>query len=127
MQRIGYGKNLGGPQYTYDADISLCEEVVKCLKGMKAVTSMLCAESTPTVSLILLILTGIIKNKLKDPTGNLNDAQKTVQEMKTIMKRDLENRYLDKKGLLSLVSALDPRFKTLPFLTKMRRMMFYQT
>ena len=48
-----------------DADMSLCEELVDCLRDVKAITTMLCAERSPTVSLIMPLLTDLTQNKLK--------------------------------------------------------------
>ena len=64
------------------------------------------------------LLTDLTQNKLKPPTRDLIDTEKTAKEMKAIIKCDLENRHLGKKDILSLASAWDPRFKLLPFLTE---------
>ena len=57
-----------------DADISLCEELVDCLRDLKAITIMLCSERSPTVSLVMPLLTDPTQNKLKPPTGDLTEV-----------------------------------------------------
>ena len=60
-----------------DADFSLCEKLMDYLREMKAITTVLCSEISPAVSLIMPLLTDRTQNKLKPPTRDLIDAEKT--------------------------------------------------
>ncbi len=103
-----------------DEDIELVEELIRCLKPMKHITTMLCSEGNPTVSMILPLLTDMLNRKLLPsnvPRADLTDAAKTIEDVKKSMRKDLEGRYTGKMETLKLASALDPRFKALPFLT----------
>ena len=45
----------------------------------------------------------------------------SATEMKRIMTEDLKSRYSDHEEILTMISGLDPRFKSLPFLTEEQR------
>ncbi|XP_048730602.2 E3 SUMO-protein ligase ZBED1-like [Ostrea edulis] len=96
-----------------DESVSLAENIAACLKPLKDMTTMLCTESTPTLSVIMPLHRQLITNILVAK----EDDSHTVVEMKKLMKNDLESRYADKKDFLNMVSAIDPRFKSLPYLT----------
>ena len=96
-----------------DEDIAIAEEMISCLKPMKDITTMLCTESEPTLSVVKPILTQLLGSLTEN---NVTDSA-TVKEMKAVMKNDIESRYEKQSGLLNLATALDPRFKTLPFLS----------
>lgn len=46
-------------------------------------------------------------------------------EMKAAMDKDLQKRYIDLKETLHACSVMDPRFKSLPFLTNDKRQEVY--
>ena len=111
-----------------DEDISLCEEMVECLKTLKDITTMLCTESSSTVSIIVPLLEDLKNNKLKPSQRSKNDmteAEKTIEEMKKQMKADLQGRYTTNREQLCLASAMDPRFKALPFLEEQQQESVY--
>ena len=95
-----------------DDDISLAEQVMECLKPLKTVTTSLCSETMPTLSIILPVHHTILKKmEIRE-----NDST-AVKLMKRSIIDDLQHRYDAQADLLSIASFLDPRFKTLPFLT----------
>jgi hypothetical protein len=100
-----------------DESVSMAENVAACLKPLKHMTTMLCTESTPTVSVIMPLHHQLITNIL---VAKEDDSQ-TVAEMKKLMKKDLDERYKDKADFLNMVSAIDPRFKSLPYLTDQKK------
>ena len=51
----------------------------------------------------------------------------TVSEMKAIMKADIESRYAKQSNVLNMSTALDPRFKNLPYLSDEERHEVYST
>ncbi|XP_067653283.1 E3 SUMO-protein ligase ZBED1-like [Haliotis asinina] len=96
-----------------DNEISLAEEVVHFLKPMKDMTTLLCSEGTPTASVIMPL-----KHHLLTVALRPDDADSaTIKEMKEIMTSDLQPRYVQQADLLYCASAVDPRFKHLPFLS----------
>ena len=104
-----------------DEDIAVAEELAECLKKLKDIT-MLCSECNPTASMILPLLYDLLHNRLKESNSTeLTDAEEVAEKVKTLMHKDLQTRYLDKKEDLGLLSALDPRFKLLPFFSEEER------
>ena len=99
-----------------DEDISLAEELIACLKPMKDITTMLCMESEPTKSVVKAIL-----SQLKAMLTSIDLENATVSEMKAIMKSDIESRYAKQSNVLNMSTALDPRFKNLPYLSDEER------
>ncbi|KAK3101955.1 hypothetical protein FSP39_007596 [Pinctada imbricata] len=94
-----------------DDDISLAEQVMECLKPLKTVTTSLCSEGMPTLSIIMPIHHTILKMM----EGKVDDSA-PVKVMKNTIREDLQNRYQKQKDFLKVASFLDPRFKSLPFL-----------
>lgn len=88
-----------------ESDISNAEEFIQALKAMKVATCVLSDESNPTLSVIAPLLT------LGDPPF--------IKEIKEAIHHDLMRRYASEteKDTLNQASALDPRFKALPFLS----------
>ena len=95
-----------------DEDISLLEEVTTCLKPLKDITTLLCSENMPTISVIMPLY-----HKLLDMMANGEDDTPTVKEMKQVIRKDLKERYSELKDILNATSAIDPRFKKLPYLS----------
>ncbi|XP_061162789.1 E3 SUMO-protein ligase ZBED1-like [Saccostrea echinata] len=100
----------------HDDDFSVAEEVIQLLKPFKDITTLLCSEKSPTLSIILPL-----HNKLLDKLCEQIDDTPTVRSMKNIMFKDLKERYARIEHTLRIVSALDPRFKMLPFLSENER------
>ncbi|KAL6484220.1 hypothetical protein MHYP_G00062650 [Metynnis hypsauchen] len=90
--------------------------MVKLLGPVKAATTVMCEEEQPTVSVI-----APLQAKLLDHLKAASEDLTLITEMKETMKRELEQRYVDVQQVLHKASALDPRFKKLPFLREEER------
>lgn len=92
-------------------DISEAEHVLKVLEPLKTVTNIMCAEHSPTVSLIYPMKAVILENMAE----NVQDSN-LVREVKQAIRENLSKRYTeeDTAEFLLLCAALDPRFKCLP-------------
>lgn len=101
-----------------DDDNAYLNQLVELLAPMKEATTVMCEESIPTVSIISPLLSLILEGmSVKD------DDSKLIKDVKAAISSNLGGRYTDRetKETLSLSSALDPRFKSLPFLTAAER------
>ena len=102
-----------------DDDLTVAEEMIQLLKHLKDITTMLCTEQTPTASMIMplqhLLTSTVFAIK--------EDDSPAIKEMKTILISDLKDRYKGpgQEDFLNMCSALDPRFKQLPYLTEEAR------
>ncbi|CAM4635157.1 unnamed protein product [Leuciscus chuanchicus] len=101
------------------ADLANVEEVVKTLKPVKDATVFMSEESSPTVSLIAPVYAQLLQS-MSDTIGD----QPLIRDVKNAIKTDLLKRYNSEaeKKILHSSSALDPRFKGLPFLTEEERL-----
>ncbi|XP_048036276.1 E3 SUMO-protein ligase ZBED1-like [Megalobrama amblycephala] len=101
------------------ADLANVEEVVKTLKPVKDATVFMSEESSPTVSLIAPVYAQLLQS-MSDTIGD----QPLIHDVKNAIKTDLLKRYNSEaeKKILHTSSALDPRFKGLPFLTEEERL-----
>ncbi|KAL1276633.1 hypothetical protein QQF64_036256 [Cirrhinus molitorella] len=96
-----------------EMEISNAEQVVQALKPMLVATNVMCEEKTPTVSVIAPLQTQL----LSDMSSTAKDSP-LVKELKNAIFQDLSKRYnSSEKSNLYISSALDPRFKSLLFLT----------
>lgn len=97
-----------------ESDISNAEEFIQALKPVKVATCVMSDESNPTLSVIAPLHAQL----LQATQESLGDPQ-LVRELKEAVHQDLIKRYASKleKATLNLASALDPRFKALPFLS----------
>ncbi|XP_041822861.1 E3 SUMO-protein ligase ZBED1-like [Melanotaenia boesemani] len=98
-----------------ESDISNAEEFIRALKPVKVATSVMSDENNPTVSVIAPLHAQLLQatqETLGDPPF--------VRDLKEAVHQDLSKRYTSEveKATLNLASALDPRFKVLPFLTE---------
>ncbi|KAJ4938907.1 hypothetical protein JOQ06_028373 [Pogonophryne albipinna] len=107
----------------YETDVSNAEDAVSALKPMKDATTLMSEESNPTVSLIAPINAQLLQNM----TGTIGDSP-MIHAIKNAIKTDLLKRYNGEaeKKILHTASALDPRFKGLPFLTVEERLEIYR-
>lgn len=107
-----------------ETDLSNAEDAVSTLKQMKDATTLMSEESNPTVSLIAPIIAQLLQN-MTDTTGD----SPIIHEIKNAIKTDLLKRYNSEaeKKILHTASALDPRFKGLPFLTEGERLEIYRS
>ncbi|KAM4546398.1 E3 SUMO-protein ligase ZBED1-like [Fundulus diaphanus] len=104
------------------ADLANVEEAVKTLKPVKDATVFMSEESSPTVSLIAPVYAQLLQS-MSDTIGD----QPLIRDVKNAIKTDLLKRYNSgaEKKILHTSSALDPRFKGLPFLTEEERLDVY--
>lgn len=103
-----------------ESDVTTAEEVVSAMKPMKEATQYMSKEKTPTLSVVAPLQDTLI-NGLKLVEGE----SAVIKEMKAAMAGDLQKRYTDLKATLHACSAMDPRFKSLPFLTENERQKVY--
>lgn len=96
--------------------------MVSALKPMKDATTLMSQEKNPTVCLIAPVHTKLLQNT--EP--NTEDSP-LVRDIKKAIHDDLSSRYTSEaeKNLLYTASALDPRFKALPFLSSEEREQTY--
>lgn len=99
-----------------ETDVSGAEQLVKALKPMKAATTIMSEESMPTC---LSVISPLHAQLLRDKKAVDEDTPMT-REIKHAIREDLLKRYTstEEKHLLHTTSALDPRFKALPFLSQ---------
>ncbi|KAI4791864.1 hypothetical protein KUCAC02_033757 [Chaenocephalus aceratus] len=103
-----------------ESDVTTAEEVVSTMKPMKEATQYMSKEKTSTLSVIAPLQDTLI-NGLKPIEGE----SAVIKEMKAAMSGDLQKRYIDLRATLHACSAMDPRFKSLPFLTENQRQEVY--
>nr|XP_054594153.1 E3 SUMO-protein ligase ZBED1-like [Nothobranchius furzeri] len=96
-----------------ESDIMCAEEVVRALKPMKDATLVMSEESVPTLSVI-----APLHAKLMMGAQESHDDTPTVRDIKAAVAEDLGKRYASEKETLHMASAVDPRFKGLPFLSE---------
>ena len=96
------------------ADLGNLEKLVLALKPVAVSTKVMSDEKNPTLSVIAPLHAQLLKNTEE----NIGDAP-FVRHVKAAIRQDLEKRYPSEteKNTLLMASALDPRFKVLPFLS----------
>ena len=94
-----------------DDDIRVAQDVVELMHVMKQCTTMMCEECQPTASIIVPLKAQLIS------AFELNDNDSgIIKDMKKTVINDLKSRYNTVLPELQMISALDPRFKSLSFL-----------
>nr|XP_023660006.1 zinc finger BED domain-containing protein 1-like [Paramormyrops kingsleyae] len=90
---------------------------------MKDTTALMSEESNPTVSLIAPLNAQLLQN-MSDTTGDSH----IMRDIKNAIRTDLLKRYNSEseKRIFHAASALDPRFKGMPFLTEEERLEVYR-
>lgn len=85
---------------------------------MKDATNLMSQKKNPTVSLIAPVHTKLIQN-----TKPSAEDLPLVRDVKKAVNEDLSKRYTTEQEINTLhtASALDPRFKALPFLSEEER------
>lgn len=86
------------------------EAMFKVMTPVRGITTVMCQDKQPTISMI-----APLRAKLKKHFQATTED--TGQEMKKVFLDDFEKRYTQVEDLLYIASALDPRFKSLPFLS----------
>lgn len=106
-----------------DSKQKLAEELTQVLTPLKTVTTLMSRETTPTISMILPLKERILKSM---SPGDQDSA--TVKEAKAAITNDLAKRCTDPNlhDYLQMATALDPRFKSLPFLDEDSRDKLYR-
>lgn len=87
--------------------------MLKALKAMKNTTLVISEESMPTLSVIALLYSKFVMG-----TEESLDDTKTAKDIKASIAPDLGKRYANERETLCMASALEPRFKHLPFLSE---------
>nr|XP_054593369.1 E3 SUMO-protein ligase ZBED1-like [Nothobranchius furzeri] len=95
-----------------DKDFCDVEDIVKLMVPVKLVTISMCEDKRPTLSVI-----SPVREKLKKTFEAADEDSVVIREMKQAFREDLEKRYTGLEDLFHTAAALDPRFKSLPFLT----------
>lgn len=105
-------KNLKDVVTLTDNDLSEAEELVEVLKLFKTVTTVMCEEKSPTISMI-----HPMKEKLLRHLTERETDSGLVKQVKSAIRVDIESRYTDPNiiKVLEISCALDPRFKSLPY------------
>lgn len=106
-------KHLKDISVLTDGEAKLAENLIKILKPLKNVTTLLSTETSPSVSMIIPLQ----KMILKSMTPSEEDSS-TIKDAKAAITEDLEVRYgnPELQDYLHRTTALDPRFKSLPYL-----------
>lgn len=106
-------KQDGSGSRLSDQEVSFTESVVRIMKPLKTITTILSTETTPSVSMILPLKTMIMNSMERN-----DDDAPIVREMKNAIRENLQIRYidLDLQDFFNKCTALDPRFKSLPHL-----------
>ncbi|XP_034050992.1 zinc finger BED domain-containing protein 1-like [Thalassophryne amazonica] len=95
-----------------ETDITTAEDVVKCLGPMKTATLAISEEASPTMSMVAPLQFQL----LSQMTCTTEDSS-VIKELKTAVHNNLNSRYEALTETLCVASSLDPRFKTLLFLS----------
>lgn len=95
-----------------DKDFCNVEDIVKLMAPVKLVTTSMCEDKRPTLSVI-----SPVRAKLKKNFEASDEDSVVIREMKQAFRNDLEKRYTGLDDLFHTAAALDPRFKSLPFMT----------
>ncbi|KAK6168330.1 hypothetical protein SNE40_020888 [Patella caerulea] len=105
-----------------ESDIASAEELVSVLSPLKIATTALCDENTPTLSIIMPLMDRLLNEIMSPKEGDTN----LIKQMKLAVVNDLSNIYKNIKSELLIATVLDPRFKSLPFLSEEETMeVFY--
>uniref|UniRef100_A0A8C4RIG4 Zinc finger BED domain-containing protein 1-like n=1 Tax=Erpetoichthys calabaricus TaxID=27687 RepID=A0A8C4RIG4_ERPCA len=99
-----------------ETDVANAEEVAAALKPLKEATNIMSEEATPTLSVIAPLHAQL----LHETKAGFCGETALVREIKQAIHEDLAKRYtsVTDKNMLHISSSLDPRFKTLPFLSQ---------
>nr|XP_055038565.1 E3 SUMO-protein ligase ZBED1-like [Misgurnus anguillicaudatus] len=103
-----------------ESDIANMDDIVQLMGPVKIATTLMCEEDQPTLSVIAPLQAKLLKHL--QPCENDSTL---VAEIKMVMTNDLSKRYKGTQDALNIASALDPRFKELPYLDKEDREQVY--
>ncbi|XDV33918.1 hypothetical protein PO909_004160 [Leuciscus waleckii] len=99
-----------------EADITVAEDIVKALRPMKSATLVMSGENSATLSII-----APLHAQLLDEMRSTASDSTVIKELKSAVHDNLRFRYANLKEKLYVASVLDPRFKTLPFISEGER------
>ncbi|XP_078145354.1 E3 SUMO-protein ligase ZBED1-like isoform X2 [Centroberyx gerrardi] len=88
------------------------EDMVKALQPLKAATLVMSEEKSPTLSVVAPLHAQLLEEMSSVPHDST-----VIKDLKTAVYNNLNSRYVALKDKLYVASALDPRFKALPFLS----------
>lgn len=105
-----------------DGEAKLAEDLVKILKPLKTVTALMSTETSPSVSMIVPLKKMILKAMRPS-----EEDSSTIKDVKSAITEDLQGRYTNPhiQCYLHRATALDPRFKSLPYLEDASRQKVY--
>lgn len=105
-------KNVKDIAILTNSEAKLADDL-KILKPLKNVTTFMSTETSPSVPMII----PLPKMILKSMTPSEEDSS-SIKDAKVAITKDLEDRYgdSDPQDYLHRATALDPRFKSLPYL-----------
>ncbi|XP_041726892.2 E3 SUMO-protein ligase ZBED1-like isoform X1 [Coregonus clupeaformis] len=103
-----------------ESDIANMDDIVQLMGPVKMATTVMCEEDQPTLSVIAPLQAKLLKH-----LQPCEDDSTLVAEIKRVMASDLSTRYRCTQDALNIASALDPRFKELPYLEKEDREQVY--
>ena len=107
-----------GDVWPTDTELKTLEGFVMVMEPLVEITEAIGADKWVTISTLRPILHKLLETHLL-PTSDDNDL---VKSMKKVMLNDLKERYTDDTlKLLTKATLLDPRFKTLKFLSQSDR------
>ncbi|KAK7877985.1 hypothetical protein WMY93_031365 [Mugilogobius chulae] len=95
-----------------EADIACAEDAAAALRPLKVATLVMSEEKTPTVSVVAPLISQLSQGAVVKTSDSA-----VTRDIKHAIAEDLGKRYPD-KTFLRMASALDPRFKALPFLSE---------
>lgn len=100
-----------------DDEVAMAEDVVKCLRPLKTITTASCTKFVPTISIISFLKDQLCNNFLQ----RKEEDSPCERNVKKAVLNDFSARYSKQKNYLTVASALDPKFKKLPLLTEDER------
>ena len=120
-----------------DNEFKILEEITKVITPFRSITSQISGEEYVTVSALKPLFHYLVST-LKDPSGDANDMESTkqvtvgstragtsssvadvIKKAQNAILNDLSSRYQNSLVVMLLCSAsfMDPRFKSLPFIS----------
>ncbi|KAL3981340.1 homeodomain interacting protein kinase [Sarotherodon galilaeus] len=101
-----------------EADITDGEDIVKALKPLKAATLLMSEEKSPTLSIIAPLYAQLLEKMI-----SVSHDSSLIKDLETAVYNNLKSIFMNyvyvaRKDKLYTASALDPRFKAMPFLSK---------
>lgn len=106
-----------------EEDITNAEELLSTLTPLKTATVALCEEKVPTLSIVLPLQNQLLSHVMvarEDDPG-------FTRSIKAAVSTDLSKRYHGVKKELLIATLLDPRFKSVPFLSAAERVVAFQS